>query len=236
MKAIKFDLAGFINSFRVSNYRTYHKTFLAPPKTTILGLVSNAMGLSELEHYKFLEKELEMSAIIKNIQGEIRTVWNFKNLKGSNRGRGQVYRERLYKSEYQIFLKVDDKRLLKKIKTGLTSPARFLSLGQSDELVKVKNVENIDLIKQEIDTIDSIFPNFDNVEYNSHITSSEEEVMPPREYKVHSSFEVEINSDSRNVRKPKDYVNLVEFYNCSLEFPQKIYGFKTPQKKNIVFY
>ena len=39
MKAIRFEVEGLLNSFRIPFFRTYHKTFLAPPKTTVIGLL-----------------------------------------------------------------------------------------------------------------------------------------------------------------------------------------------------
>ena len=52
MNVIRFKTEGILNSFRVPLFKTYHRTFLAPTKTNIIGMITNIMGKSERWYYE----------------------------------------------------------------------------------------------------------------------------------------------------------------------------------------
>ena len=79
MKAIRFRVEGVFNSFRIPLFKKYHKSFLAPPKTVILGMVSNVMGKSEEFYYNLLNSDIFVSVVIENIGGKTKDLWRYRD-------------------------------------------------------------------------------------------------------------------------------------------------------------
>lgn len=81
MKVIRFEIQGLINSYRIPFFRTYHKSFLAPPKTTIIGMLCNISLKSQKEFFEILDKEVfEVSVVINEIKGRAKDLWSYKTL------------------------------------------------------------------------------------------------------------------------------------------------------------
>ena len=85
MRVIRFGVEGLMNSFRIPFFRTYHKSFLAPPKTTIIGMLCNISLKSQKEFFEILESEMiELSVVINSIEGRGKDLWSYKTIDKKN--------------------------------------------------------------------------------------------------------------------------------------------------------
>jgi CRISPR-associated protein Cas5t len=152
MKVLRVELQGHINSFRVPQLHTYQKTLPLPPKTTIVGLLGAALGVSEGDIPKLLEA-LQVSVIAREPEtwGFAKDLWRYLKFMGgtmkatTTEGRDIVVRELLYRPAYWIYLTSQEPQTLTAISQALSDPAWALTLGREDELVLIQSVEEIEL-------------------------------------------------------------------------------------------
>lgn len=143
MEAIRFEVEGLLNSFRVPFFRTYHKTFLAPPKTTIIGLLCNIALKSQKEFFEILNQELiDVSVIIDEINGKTKDLWSYKTLEKGNMGKSVIRRDKLFLSKYTIYLSIKNKTLFDEIYSALKNPKNTPALGLDDELIIIQKCHN----------------------------------------------------------------------------------------------
>lgn len=239
MKILKFTVNGIFNSFRIPFFRNYHKTFLAPPKTTIVGMLCNISLKSNKEFYEILSKDIvQVAVIISKIDGLIKDLWKYKTLNTKNMGSSILNREKLFNAKYQIYLKTNDEKLFNEFLNNLKNPLNTPSLGMDDEMIKIFDVEEVQNLNfKNSKNIHSIFANIDNpftAEVKDYLA-----LKMPTNYKVATKFEA---FDKKGDRKPKEIlkegeVNLYEFYGCDVNFDEEIPCFYDEKSQNnIIFY
>ncbi|MEM5797500.1 MAG: type I-B CRISPR-associated protein Cas5b [Candidatus Aenigmatarchaeota archaeon] len=150
----------------------YAQTYPLPPKSTIIGMLQNAVG----DWYGNNYGEEWWKLMVSVHGGFENTFWNYQNLiKGKieikerngkvvlyNQGlplygegitsqRSPVYQQELFNGHLYIFIK-GEADLLTKIKEALEKPARILYLGRSEDVIFIENVEEI-VPKEKVDEI-----------------------------------------------------------------------------------
>ena len=238
MKAIRFEIEGFLNSFRVPFFRTYHKSFLAPPKTTIIGLLCNISLKSQREFFELLDKELiDISIVIDTIQGKTKDLWSYKTLDKKNRGKSVIRRDKLYAPRYIVYLKIEDKTLYDEVISGLRDPKNIPSLGLDDELVVIKNITEIELSKNTTNRINSVFLDKNLPPYKAFIEDITEIIELPVSNLTPVKF---VAFDKKGKRISKESVlefHQVEYRNCQIEFQDNIETFTdTELGHGVMFY
>ena len=127
MRAIKFTVVGLINSFRVPDFQTYHKTLLFPPKTTVCGMLGAALGWSPQMVNDKIIPEIQIAIQIQNLIGPIRDLWKIKKIiKKADSSKPNaviinnhtyygavMIRELLFQPGYIIYLKSENGELIK---------------------------------------------------------------------------------------------------------------------------
>lgn len=220
MSIIKFSTEGIFNSFRIPFFRTYHKSFLAPPKTTIIGLITNIMRESEEYYYELLnENKIQVSVVIDSIRGKSKDLWAYKTFenKGDMHGRSIVRRDKLFNARYTIYLNISDEELSKKVFESLKKPKAIPSLGLDDEMIKITNVtSNIDIKVNKSNIINSVFMD-KGYEYIVKVNDFNNEIELPTANIVPLSYQIEIKDKSRTVRKSCDEYKQIEYLNCMVE-------------------
>ncbi len=159
MEAIRFTAEGLVNSFRRYETATFQNTELTPKKTHIAGLITNIMGRTEHFYYSTLLPSIKIAVVPEYLENIFTDLWQYKKWKG-NQGRDVVGRERLYGARYRIFLAAPDD-LNQEILEALMHPKRPPALGQDDELIKIKDVEVVDLQRSNEESkvsLNSVFP------------------------------------------------------------------------------
>jgi len=219
MNVIRFKAEGILNSFRVPLFKTYHRTFLAPTKTNIIGMITNIMGESEKWYYEVLNKNrIKVSVVINNIEGKTKDLWAYKTYKNKNKGRSIIRRDRLYKAVYTIYLLIDSEELFKEILIALKFPKSIPSLGLDDELIKISEIENkIQMSENKSRHINSVFMD-KGYSYNVMIEDQDRFVEFPMANETPLSFKVEISDKGfRKSRQAMDNFKQVEYLNCMIE-------------------
>jgi|GEM_PF-2362671 len=139
MKVLTADLTvpGWC-SFRIPHSINAHFTYLAPPPTTIYGLIANALGMRQDDYS--LSKKLEINVRILK-QGEI--VETFSRWQKWNPAKNSMYtvliKQKIIQPAYRIYL-FSSAANLQMIMQALLNPARLLYLGESDDIVEINEV------------------------------------------------------------------------------------------------
>jgi CRISPR-associated protein Cas5t len=237
MKVIRFEVEGLINSFRVPFFKTYHKSFLAPPKTTIIGMLCNISLKSQKEFFEILEQDkIEVSIIINNIKGKSKDLWSYKTIDKKNRGKSVVRRDKLFIPNYTIYLKIEDEKLYKEILEALRYPQNIPSLGLDDELIKIYGIAEVDLKLSNSNKIDSIFLD-KGIRYKAFIKDILQGVELPISNLVPTKFNAFDKKGKRISKEIKEQFPQVEFTNCEIEFQEEIKSFKDKELNyRLVFY
>jgi CRISPR-associated Cas5-like protein len=148
---IKIKCIGSLNSFRLPDFHTYHKTLPLPPKPTIAGMLGSAAGLSpeEVNERLLLESNFFRVGILGKSRGKANDLWQirkFDNKTITSYKKGEVstpyktaviVRELLYDSHFTLYLSFKNASDFDFYFEQLKNPSWALSLGREDELVKV---------------------------------------------------------------------------------------------------
>jgi len=219
MNFIRFKTEGILNSFKIPLFKTYHRTFLAPTKTNIIGMITNIMGKSEKWYYKTLkENQIKVSVIIDNIEGKTKDLWAYKIYKNKNNGRSIIRRDKLYKAVYTIYLLIEPEILFKEILIALKFPKNIPSLGLDDELIKIFKIEDgIQMSENRNGYINSVFMD-KGYSYDVMIEDQNKFVELPVANETPLAFEVEIlEKGFRKNRKAINNFKQVEYINCKIK-------------------
>ncbi|NOZ90933.1 MAG: CRISPR-associated protein Cas5 [Epsilonproteobacteria bacterium] len=235
MKVIRFKIEGLLNSFRVPFFRSYQKSFLAPPKTTVIGMLCNISLKSQKDFFEILNNsEIDISIIIDNIKGRAKDLWSYKTIDKKNRGKSVIRRDRLFIPTYTIYLSIKEDKLYQEILDSLKSPQNIPSMGLDDEIIRVYEVREIELDKNQ-NRIDSIFLD-KGISYKGFIKDTSKPIEMPTANITPTKF-IAFKKDKLIPREVKEEFAQIEFINCEIEFQEDIKTFVDRELNNrLVFY
>lgn len=229
MKAIKLNVTGLINSFRVMDFHTYQKTHLFPPKTTIIGMIGSAMGIPP-EEANELTTRLQLAVVMKALGGEAKDLWKYLKYKSKPVPiRAVLVRELLYKPRYSIYLKSADGTLLDQVVEKLHAPEWALSLGREDELIKLNSIEEVELeCKDKLSYNNTVLP-FDitqsgySVDPNfikGNLLRERTRIVPPTVCRLPVRFEY-----TKKGRRPVEFKEFTTIFNLQVTPDQNAGGY-----------
>jgi len=225
MRVIRFGVEGLMNSFRIPFFRTYHKSFLAPPKATIIGMLCNISLKSQKEFFEILDSEMiELSVVINSIEGRGKDLWSYKTIDKKNRGKSVIRRDKLYIPNYTIYLKIEDEALYQEILESLKEPKNIPSLGLDDELITICNVVEIDLNVNKSSRVDSLFLD-KGIGYKAFVKEISRAIELPMSNITATKFMGFDKKGKRISREVTEEFRQVEFVNCEIEFESKVKSF-----------
>lgn len=149
----------------------YAQTYPLPPKSTIIGMLQNAIGdwygnthgdswwnLKVSVHGGFesvfwnYQRLIEGEIEIRRENGKIRLYNDGLPLynEGIESQRSPVYQQELFNGHLYIFIKSENDELLDEIKNSLENPKKVLYLGRSEDIIFIKDVKEI---KNDVDRI-----------------------------------------------------------------------------------
>lgn len=144
-----FSLLGYAEtaSFRVPESHTFHQTLPLPPRVTVVGLLGAAMGLDFMTALHRVEQMGVKIGVSGKAAGFMRDFWQFDKIKVKNRDiikdKDVLTREYHVAMSVMLLLACREKPQLEVIRDALTSPVFALSLGNSDDLLKVHKLTPI---------------------------------------------------------------------------------------------
>ena len=142
MEVLTVRLRAISVSFRRILDFNYHRTYLLPPPTTIVGLLGAALGLSDRELWGEHQGLYDISFAVLSLRkpGFAKDMWSIQKIKnGRISERSPYFRELLFYPEFLLIFSGDGD-LLENVENALKNPKYALSLGREDELVRVMDV------------------------------------------------------------------------------------------------
>lgn len=141
-------------SFRSPETHTFHKTLPLPPKTTIIGMMGAAMGLSLEEIHKLVEDQGFLVGVYGFNKGLMRDLWNYRKLTGKEKNYTEndiknrkqysiLIREYLFDNFFIFYFGCNELEKLEHLRSAFLSPVYPLTVGNSDDLFKICEVGDI---------------------------------------------------------------------------------------------
>jgi len=222
MDIISFRAQGIFNSYKIPVFKNYHKTYLTPPKTMIIGMLCNIMDKWERYFYETLQDKVDVCVVIESLGGTVKDLWWYKTLENKNRGKSVIRRERNFCPIYRIYLQITDELVRNKIFQVLQSPQNTPSLGQDDEIIHITEVtqQSLEIWTQTV--LHSSFATDDAISFRMKDIDIGKQVIAPTIHRVYTRFTNPFSSKTDNIQK-RDYrevieeKDIVEFYNTSIQ-------------------
>ena len=137
-------------SFRNPEFQNFHKSFVLPPPTTVIGLAGAALGLSPKKAQDFFDgKGFEMG-IGGTSNGKAKDLWKYRTLI-PEKPTSVLIREFLFDNNFYFAFGNEDERLVNQLKDAFDTPKYALTLGNSDSIAKVVKAFVTDLTNEEKD-------------------------------------------------------------------------------------
>lgn len=141
-------------SFRSPETHTFHKTLPLPPKTTVIGMMGAALGLSLEEIHKMVEDQGFLVGVYGFNKGLMRDLWNYRKLTGKEKNYTEddiknrrqysvLIREYLYENRFTFYFGCNDPGKLEHLRSAFLSPVYPLTVGNSDDLFKICDIGDI---------------------------------------------------------------------------------------------
>lgn len=163
-------------------------TYIFPPKTTVIGLISAALGWNEEEFLSKISK-FQYGVIIEDPGGIVsETVAIFKTKEAPIY---PITKMMNYKPSYRVFVASQDKELMKEAEAALRDPAFVLSLGDSENLwyPKAKNYFALmEIEEREISSVKCILPSEVFKEFYKDYSRVSNVFLPPKEVRIPVGF------------------------------------------------
>ncbi|MEM2741290.1 MAG: CRISPR-associated protein Cas5, partial [Nitrososphaeria archaeon] len=186
-----FDISGDYAHFRHLFTQSFFETLLAPPKTTISGILAAALGYIDEKEIIDLNERILTGVRILNVKGFAQEIINIKNLKGKTVQFTPVYRNLIVKPTYRIYLGSNDRKLIISIQDALKSPKHTLYLGISEALATIEKISPIDIVRKDsVLIIDSVAPITDEENLPLHKVNKRDFIIPARRYHTVKSFKL----------------------------------------------
>lgn len=188
-------------------------------------MLCNISLKSQKEFFEILESEvIELSVVINSIEGRGKDLWSYKTIDKKNRGKSVIRRDKLFIPNYTIYLKIEEEALYQEILENLKNPKNIPSLGLDDELIMIREVEEIDLLNNENNRIDSLFLD-KGIEYKAFVKELSCAIELPMSNVTATKFKGFDKKEKRISREPMEEFRQVEFINCEIEFQNEVKSF-----------
>ncbi len=209
MYYIKISTFAPTTSFRIPETHTFQQTLPLPPPTTLIGLLGAALGLSfeQAMHYK--KKNKIRFGITGKSEGKYKDLWKYRKIKQGQILSAVLLREYLYNFQMELYITADDLSIMKEVKTSFQNPYYALTLGSSDDLLKIIKVGDI---KETEETFisnfrDTILPGDYSANYIANYKIEEipllQEIYAPQVHLLPTDFD--FDGEKRHIRKREPF-------------------------------
>jgi CRISPR-associated protein Cas5t len=131
-------------SFRIPEAHTFQQTLPLPPVTTLTGLVGAAVGLDFEEAMRFREENGLRLGVVGIHQGRIKDLWKYQKIKSGEVIPAILLREFLTDLELMLVVGSENKAIVTKTRVHFLHPCYALTAGNSDDLLKIRRVGEIE--------------------------------------------------------------------------------------------
>ncbi|MEM2857094.1 MAG: CRISPR-associated protein Cas5 [Candidatus Nitrosocaldus sp.] len=211
-----FDISSDLAHFRDIFSHSFFRTLLAPPRTTVLGMIGAMLGYNEEDTITKLTK-LYIGIKICSLKGYAKDIMTAINQK-TDGGRTPVMRTLLVNPLYRIFIGSEDKKWIEDIREGALAPKYPLYLGISDCLAYINDISTIKNVNAiSTNNFNCVIPIASDIEYKYYIKDNNKMIFAPEIVKTVYSFVL-----TSNGKKPERYIDLLMFHNCEVKLEKDI--------------
>jgi CRISPR-associated protein Cas5t len=148
MFILTLDVWAQTASFRIPEQHTFQPTLPLPPITTLIGLMGAALGLAFDEAIAFKKKHAIAFGVIGSHTGEMRDLWKYIKIKENETLRDVLIREYVTDFTATIAIGALLEAVMDTIESAFHSPTYALTLGTSDDLVKLRRISGVVLAEE----------------------------------------------------------------------------------------
>jgi len=205
MQALIIEIKTQSSTFRNPDFQNFHKSYQLPPPTTLVGLAGAALGLSPMKSQEFFEAENWEIGVYGESKGKGKDLWKFTKNVGKRQEnvnqRGAVdilTKEILFYNTFIVVFACDCVDKIEELKVAFEYPKYALTLGNSDSIAKVLNVEisnsfttsiNVKNCLLDGEIITEVIDNMDNgLEFSIYNTSEPIAFDLPIRFKYESDY------------------------------------------------
>jgi len=127
-------------SFRLPEAHTFHKTLPLPPRSTLVGLLGAALGLTAESAQEWAEVRQVQIGVAGRHRGQMKDLWKYRKIKTSEVISDVLLREHLVDLGLTIVYSSQDTSATEQIVSGFRNPVYALTAGPSDSLLKIRKV------------------------------------------------------------------------------------------------
>ena len=130
-------------SFRIPESHTFQQSLPLPPPTTLTGLMGAAMGLSFESAVRFRESNGLHFGVAGTHRGVFKDLWKYRKIKSKAVITDVLLREYLTDLEMSLYIASESRLTVSQVRASFLSPCYALTAGNSDDLLKIRNVSKI---------------------------------------------------------------------------------------------
>ncbi|MBS0156435.1 MAG: CRISPR-associated protein Cas5 [Nitrospira sp.] len=125
-------------SFRLPEAHTFHKTLPLPPRTTLVGLLGAALGMTAGSAQEWVETHQVKTGVAGRHRGQMKDLWKYRKIKTAEVISDVLLREHLIDLAMTLVYSTEDVSVAEQIVGGFQNPVYALTAGPSDSLLKVR--------------------------------------------------------------------------------------------------
>jgi CRISPR-associated protein Cas5t len=151
MYGVSISLYAETASFRDPGGQLFHSCLPLPPVSTVIGIAGAALGKSFEETWNFFKKNHIGVGVQGKASGLGKDLWNFVKrtvYDETSQKNDIVNREFLYQLHVDLYYASNEVETIIEISRAFCDPVYALTLGNSDELAKIKNITEIVTVNQ----------------------------------------------------------------------------------------
>lgn len=151
MNGIIISLFAETASFRDPGGQLFHSCLPLPPVSTIIGIAGAALGKSFEETWNFFKENDIGVGVQGKANGHGKDLWKFIKRSSYEEPKQKsdiINREFLYQLHVDLFYACNNTDIINEIYQAFRNPFYALTLGNSDELVKINQLSKINLVTQ----------------------------------------------------------------------------------------
>lgn len=228
MEGVAFELSGELGHFRNPFTHSFFETILAPPRTTVIGLLGAALGFNEEETIELMDKLL-IGVKILNINGFAKEITTFYNYKEKKPLATPIMREILIKPKYRIYVGCKDSTFVSDLIDALKRPRYTLYLGISDYIATIKDVKKVTFTETKSNMFDCVIPYVDGYKVTLGDNPAKF-LIPPKQYRVVYSYEL-----TKRGRRPSKMTDVLMFFGYQVELPKDLDAYIIEDSKEAIY-
>ncbi|MDK2823623.1 MAG: CRISPR-associated protein Cas5t [Clostridia bacterium] len=219
-----------VASFRIPETHTFQQTLPLPPITTLIGILGAAAGFSFQKAIGyFTENEIYFGVIGKH-RGKTKDLWKYRKIKAGESVTAVLLKEYLIDLDMTIYIVCKDLTLAQEIRNYFLNPYYVLTAGNSDSLLKIKEVTNITEIdlRKLYEFENTVLPGDHAVNFESKIDLKTvplmREIYAPQVHLLPTMFD--FKGDERRVKNRQPFT----FVDTPIRLKEPIFGFEENNK------